>query len=146
MNKLHSSKKEYLLRLSGFLQTRWLLITSISCFMPCFIQAQTSAPPVDSYINFQGGQNIAFVSIADSINVSEIEVQIGGKSNADDILSHVYIFDQPTGIPNGLSYSREGLNLYLGMGAVELPPAFSVKVRLKNSSGNWSSWIEYVSN
>ncbi len=73
-------------------------------------------------------------------------MQIGGKSNADDILSHVYIFDQPTGIPNGLSYSREGLNLYLGMGAVELPPAFSVKVRLKNSSGNWSSWIEYVSN
>jgi hypothetical protein len=110
------------------------------------VNAQTPAPPTDSYVNFESGQGTVYVAVSDTTTISEVEIQIGSKGVQDAVFSHSYVFDQTTGMPSGMTYSRTGLQLYLGMGTISPPPAVDVRVRLKDTSGNWSSWLEYVSN
>jgi len=109
-------------------------------------QAQSVAPPLDSYVTNTGGTITVFVSLPDSTTASEIEVAIGSENNSGDLFSHTYAFDQATGLPSGLSYSREGTHIYLGAGAITLTDAYNVKIRLKNSSGNWSAYYDYIAN
>ena len=109
-------------------------------------QAQSVAPPLDSYVTNTGGTITVFVSLPDSTTASEIEVAIGSENNSGDLFSHTYAFDQATGLPSGLSYSREGTHLYLGAGAITLTDAYNVKIRLKDSGGNWSAYYDYIAN
>jgi len=108
--------------------------------------AQTPAPPLDSYVSFSGGQGSVFLILPDTIGCSEIEVNLGSKTETGDLFTHDYVYDQESGLPSGLSYTRTGSDVIVGIGTVEVPPAFNVKIRLKNSSGNWSSWYEYITN
>ena len=128
-----------------------LLFSSIAvilflCMNSNIAIAQNPAPPTDSYINFDNGTGLLYVAIADSNNVSEIEVGIGAKGNYSDIFSHTYVYDQSAGLPAGLTYARTNLNVFLGVGALSVPAAYNVQVRIKNSNGNWSTWYKYVSN
>ena len=109
-------------------------------------QAQTVAPPLDSYVKNDGATVTVFVTLPDSSTTTEIEVALGSKNNVGDLFSHTYTFDQTSGLPTGLTYSRQGTDVYLGAGSIVLTDAFNVKIRLKNSSGNWSSYYDYVSN
>ena len=109
-------------------------------------KAQIVAPPLDSYISNTGGTVTVFIALPDSTTSSEIEVAIGSKNNSGDLFSHTYAFDQTSGLPSGLSYSREGTHLYLGAGAVVLTDAYNVKIRLKDSAGNWSAYYDYIAN
>jgi hypothetical protein len=117
----------------------------ISISLPLNIYAQ-SAVPLDSYVTTNGGEASIFVKLPDTISVSEIEVLLGSKINSSDIFSHVYVFDQYAGLPSGLSYSRNGVDVYLGTGSITVPSAFFAKIRLKNGGASWSNWLEYVSN
>lgn len=110
------------------------------------VAAQTVAPPLDSYVSNAGGIVTVFVALPDSTTAIEIEVSIGSKNNNGDLFSYVYLFDQTSGLPPGLSYAREGTHLYLGAGAITLTNAYNVKIRLKNSSGNWSAYYDYIAN
>ena len=132
---------------SGFLQfsiIQFLLL--ICCMNVNYCQAQTVAPPLDSYVKNDGATVTVFVTLPDSSTTTEIEVALGSKNNVGDLFSHTYTFDQTSGLPTGLTYSRQGIDVYLGAGSIVLTDAFNVKIRLKNSSGNWSSYYDYVSN
>ena len=125
-------------------------IVQFLCLICCMVvstgQAQTVAPPLDSYVKNNGGMVTIFVALADSTTSSEIEVALGSKDNVGDLFSHTYTIDQTSGLPTGLSYSRQGTEVFLGAGAITLTDAFNVKIRLKDSGGNWSSYYDYVSN
>lgn len=108
--------------------------------------AQTVAPPLDSYVSTTGGTVTVFVALPDSTTSSEIEVAIGSKNNNGDLFSHTYVYDQTSGLPTGLTYTRQGTHLYLGAGTIALTDAYNVKIRLKNSSGNWSAYYDYITN
>ena len=132
---------------SGFLQfsiIQFLLL--ICCMNVNYCQAQTVAPPVDSYVKNEGGTVTVFIALPDSTTSSEIEVAIGSKNNVGDLFSHTYTIDQTSGLPTGLTYSRQGTDVFLGAGAITLTDAYNVKIRLKDGSGNWSSYYDYVSN
>ena len=123
-----------------FLVLIWCSIASVN------VTAQTVTPPLDSYVSNTGGTVTVFVALPDSTTTSEIEVSIGSKNNTGDLFSHVYLFDQISGLPPGLSFAREGTHLYLGAGAITLTNAYNVKIRLKNSSGSWSANYDYIAN
>jgi len=133
---------------NGFLK---ILIVQFLVLMCCIsfsetIEAQTVAPPLDSYVSNTSGTVTVFVALPDSTTSTEIEVAIGSENNSGDLFSHTYAFDQATGLPSGLSYSREGTHLYLGAGAITLTDAYNVKIRLKDSGGNWSAYYDYIAN
>ncbi len=111
-----------------------------------FISAQSVLPPSDSYISIDNSIGTVMVSIMDSTNISDIEVNIGSKNSFNDLFSHSFAFDNITGLPAGLTYSRENLNLFLGVGTLSFPPTINVRVRTRDISGNWSSYLEYISN
>ena len=106
------------------------------------VNAQT---PTDATLSFDSGQGTFYIAIPDS-NISEIELNIGTKANLTDVFSHTYTFDQTSGLPSGLSFSRNGLNTYLGLGTVAQQNVYNSKVRLKNTSGGWGDWYEIISN
>jgi len=109
-------------------------------------RAQSQNSPLDSYVNVDGGMCNVFVLLEDTLDLSNIEVSLGSKGSSTDIVDHIFSFDQITGLPTGFSYLRTNMQVFLGLGDLDLPAAFNAKVRLKNSAGNWSSWFEYVSN
>ncbi len=132
---------------SGFLQFSIVQFLLLMCCMNAnFCQAQTVASPLDSYVKNESGTVTVFVALPDSTTSSEIEVALGSKNNVGDLFSHTYIFDQTTGLPTGLTYSRQGTDVFLGAGSITLTDAFNVKIRLKDSGGNWSTYYEYVTN
>lgn len=103
-------------------------------------KAQT---PTDATLSFNSGQGTFYLAIPDS-NISEIELTIGSKANLTDVF--LLTFDQTSGLPSGLTFSRNGLNTYLGLGTIVQQNVYTSKVRLKNSSGGWGDWYEIISN
>ena len=118
----------------------WFLI--LFCCTSLQVNAQT---PTDATLSFSSGQGTFYVALPDS-NISEIELNIGTKANLTDVFAHTYTFDQITGLPSGLTFSRNGLSTYLGLGAVTQQNVYNSKVRLKNTSGSWGNWYEIISN
>ncbi len=132
---------------SKFIRKAFFIAFCLHLFLKVnFLWAQVPLPPSDSYINIDGNLATAFVGISDSSNTSEIEILLGSKGNDSDLFSHSFVFDQASGLPTGITYSRSGLQIFLGLGSLALPPAFNVKVRIKDSGGNFSPWLEYVTN
>ena len=123
-----------------------ITITILLCCTYKNVNAQTPAPPLDSYVSFSGGQGSVFLILPDTASCSEIEVNLGSKTETGDLFTHAYVYDQESGLPSGLTYSRTGSDVTVGIGAVTVPPAYNVKIRLKNMTGNWSGWYEYITN
>ncbi len=101
--------------------------------------------PTDLVLSVSSGTGQLFVALPDS-NISEIELQIGTKPGLSDVFSHTFTFDQTTGLPTGMTYSRNGLNTYLGLGSITTNTVYTSKVRHKNTNGTWGDWYEIISN
>jgi hypothetical protein len=85
------------------------------------------------------------VELADTISVMELEVQLGSRESLSDLFSYSFMYDQTTGLPQGMSYSRQGNQVTLGLGEIAAYYTIFARVRLK-SSGSWSDWYAFVSN
>ncbi|MBK8416461.1 MAG: hypothetical protein IPL22_19315 [Bacteroidetes bacterium] len=101
---------------------------------------------MDANLSISNNTGIFSLVIPDSTNILEIELIIGTKANLSDVFAHTYTFDQTSGLPTGLSYSRTGVNINLGLGSLTPLNIYHVKTRLKNSSGTWGDWYEFVGN
>lgn len=119
----------------------WFLIL----FCWCTISSNAQSP-LDAAVSFTDNEGFFKVVVADTNNVSEIEVMVGSDDNPAELFSHVFSYDQSSGLPSGLSYSRSANEIILGMGTVTLLNAYNAKARLKDGSGNWSSWYEFIGN
>jgi hypothetical protein len=114
-------------------------------FVICLFHFDSNAqvnPPLDSYTSFDGNSGMIYVMLPDS-NITDLEVVVSSKGS--NLFSHIYTYDQFVGLPQDLSYMRNGLNVVLGIGTISVPPAYSTKIRLKSGSA-WSTWFEYTSN
>ena len=106
-------------------------------------KAQT---PLDANLSISDNTGIFSIVIPDSTNISEIELQIGSNENPSEVFEHTFVYDQTSGLPTGLSYSRDGVNINLGLGTLVPLNIYHAKTRLKNSSGSWGDWYEFVGN
>ncbi|MBL7915953.1 MAG: hypothetical protein JNL49_13040 [Bacteroidia bacterium] len=106
-------------------------------------KAQT---PLDANLSISNNTGIFSLVIPDSTNISEIELQIGSIANPTEVFEHTFVYDQTSGLPTGLSYSRAGVNINLGLGSLTPLNIYHVKTRLKNGSGAWGDWYEFVGN
>ncbi len=111
----------------------------------CFSLNANAQTPTDVTLSVNAVTGLLYVALPDS-NISEIELQIGTKPGLSDVFSHTFTFDQTTGLPSGMTYSRNGLNTYLGLGAITPNTVYDSKVRLKSTSGTWGDWYEIISN
>ncbi|HMT28519.1 MAG TPA: hypothetical protein PKD91_04495 [Bacteroidia bacterium] len=119
----------------------WFLILFCCCTFYSNAQA-----PLDAAVSFSGNQGYFKVMVPDTNDVSEIEMLVGTDDNASEMFSHIFTYDQVSGLPSGLSYSRTGNEINVGMGTVTLLNAYNAKVRLKNGSNSWSDWYEFIGN
>ena len=122
-------------------QSHKIVLTILFMIIMMHGKAQT---PTDATLTFSSGQGTFYLAIPDS-NISEIELSIGTKAGLTDVFSYTYSFDQTSGLPNGYTFTRNGLNTYLGLGAVTEQNVYNSKVRLKNTSGSWGDWYEIIS-
>ena len=111
----------------------------------CFSLNTNAQSPTDATLSVSSGTGQFFFFFPDS-NLVEIELQIGTIPGLSDVFSHTFTFDQTTGLPSGMTYSRNGLNTYLGLGAITPNTVYDSKVRLKSTSGTWGDWYEIISN
>ena len=108
--------------------------------------AGKSQTPLDAAVSFSGNEGYFKVVVADTNDVNEIEMLVGTDDNASEMFSHIFTYDQTSGLPSGMSYSRTGNEINVGMGTVILLNAYHAKVRLKNGSNIWSNWYEFIGN
>jgi len=144
--KYHLTDSNQLTKQLTHRHLKFLMLLAMGLFWQSVINAQTPAPPLDSYVSFSGGQGSVFLILPDTASCSEIEVNLGSKTETGDLFTHAYVYDQESGLPSGLTYSRTDSDVTVGIGTVEVPPAYNVKIRLKNTAGNWSGWYEYITN
>ena len=111
----------------------------------CFSLNANAQSPTDVTLSVNAGSGLLYVALPDS-NISDIEIAIGTKPGLTDVFSHTFTFDQTTGLPAGMTFTRNGLNSYLGLGAITTNTVYTSKVRLKNTTGTWGDWYEIISN
>ena len=110
------------------------------------IMSAKAQTPLDANLSISSNTGIFSLVIPDSTNISEIELQIGSNANPSEVFEHTFVYDQTSGLPTGLSYSRDGVNITLGLGTLAPLNIYHVKTRLKNGSGSWGDWYEFVGN
>ncbi|MBL0339725.1 MAG: hypothetical protein IPP71_01705 [Bacteroidetes bacterium] len=129
---------------STFHHTQLLKKTILFLILFCCSSLQIhSQAATDATFTIENGTGLFFVALPDS-NCTQIEVAIGTKANLTDVFSHTFEVDQsPTGT---LTFTRTGLLVHLGLGALTEQLVYNSKVRLKNQAGTWSDWYEFISN
>ena len=120
------------------------LVFSLTLLL-CLSVAGKAQTPLDATLSENGSGQLMYVLLPDS-SVSEIDVELGSKQGMTDLFDAAYVFDQTSGLPAGQSYSRNGLQVYLGLGNFTVPTAYFARIRLKNNSGSWSDWYEFIGN
>jgi len=112
-------------------------------------QAQ-SAPPSDAFVYFTttGGQSHGYFKvILPSITmISSIKVRLGTIESTYDLVDYEFAFDVTSGLPTGFTYSRTNEECILGVGIFNEPPTCFGEVLLKDSNGNWSDPVKFISN
>ena len=115
-------------------------------FLAIFSLEGKAQTPLDANLSISNNTGIFNLVIPDSTNISEIELQIGSNGNPSEVFEHTFVYDQTSGLPTGLSFSRSGVNINLGLGILTPLNIYYVKTRLKNGSSAWGDWYEFVGN
>lgn len=100
----------------------------------------------DAAASHTGTTTTYYIMLSDTANVSQIETQLGSSSGQVDILNHTFNYDVSTGLPSGYTYSRQGNKLTLAIANLTLNEIYYGSVRVKNSSGTWSSPYSFITN
>jgi len=104
-----------------------------------------SLSPVDSKISIVQNSGVVTIELPDTTNVSQIEITLLSTNN-DLLFNNSFNFDVTVGLISGMSYSRDNFTVSIGIGQIVLPLVYQSRIRLKNSSGTWGNYYEYISN
>jgi len=129
-----------------FLRTAKIFLLSL--LFPLCGMAQTTS---DAYVSMDDipGASISgtyYVILTDTNSISQIETGLGTTSGSTDVLNHTFNYDVSSGLPAGYSYTREGNKLILGIGTFTERNSYYGSVRIKNTSGTWSSPYSFITN
>ena len=86
------------------------------------------------------------IELSDSTGISEVEVQLIDPMEDSLMFERIYVFDQTAGLPNTITWQRQGTNVQMGMGNFPERLAWNGKVRVKTTIGVWSDWLEFLFN
>lgn len=86
------------------------------------------------------------VILSDSNQIDKIEVELGSVEDQNDLIDQNFDFDVTTGLPSGFSYLRVGNRVFLGTSTITTSPTYSGRLRLKYSSGLYSSYFSFTAN
>lgn len=102
--------------------------------------SQDSLPMITDSTVYLVGMNI---SLYDSTNIQNIEVKLGSTDGGSDLLSHTFAFDITGQLGNGLSYSRVGYAISLGLGELTGIDSYFAEVRVQHTDGSYSPSISF---
>jgi archaellin len=126
-----------LFALAGF-----LLFTSLVSAQTIQDVSFTTRPDASPGVNLSS----FIIQLTDSTQIDQIELGIGSTFGVSDLLNQSFLFDQTTGLSNGLSYSRNGNAVLLQAGAITEMPTYFGRVRLKLSNGQYTDYFSFTSN
>lgn len=86
------------------------------------------------------------IEISDTLNASDIELQLGSMRDSTDLFSDLFTFDQYSGLSSGLSYSRTGNIVTIGIGTISVQDLYYGSVRIKNTSNQWGDYYKFIQN
>jgi hypothetical protein len=86
------------------------------------------------------------IQLTDSTQIEKIEVAIGTADGLSDVLNQSFVFDQTSGLSNGLSYSRNLNSVFLETGTITEQPTYFGRVRLKLTNGQFTDYFSFTSN
>ena len=95
-------------------------------------------------VRITNGQGICHVVLPDSVGWSSINLEIKDKIRDSVLFNREYVFDQTTGLPTGITWVRDGNDVYLGTGNIPSKLGYRGKVRLKDSSGQWGDPLQFI--
>lgn len=87
-----------------------------------------------------------YVQVADTINVSEVEITLSSSEDSIDIASQIFQYDQTSGLPIPLEYNRVGNVIQLKIGPIPLIPTYFASVRTKDLTNIWSDRFIFIFN
>jgi len=87
-----------------------------------------------------------FIKLQDTLNLSKIHVKLGTTSGGSDLFSKDFSFDVSGNFSDSTSYTRNGLNVLLGIGQFIGLNSYYAEVRLEDTSQNLSDPIYYNQN
>jgi hypothetical protein len=107
------------------------------------------AQPVSASVNLEPStagfvNGTCYLTLSDSTSCTFISVELTDRISDSTLFSREYAFDEVTGLPNGITWFRQGLNVTLGVGILPVKSGWTGKIRLKNTAGEWSSAIEFL--
>ena len=81
---------------------------------------------------------ICEVELPDTANIASVHVKVGLSEGGTEILQYNFEFDQSQGLPSGLSWSRTGKVVNLGLLQTYRADLYYYEVWLENTSGGIS--------
>ena len=76
------------------------------------------------------------VTVTEVSTLAYIKVKIGTSNGSADIMQHNFLFNVVGGLPNGLSFNREGNVIYLGLQNTYQADTYFYEVQLEDIYGN----------
>jgi hypothetical protein len=131
-------------------QKSFFLCTLLIFLIGALTSQHSIAQPASATLSFgTHNNNLALcnfmVTLSDT-NLVAIELGLGSERNQTDLFLHEFTFDVSTGLPSGLSYSREGLTLTIGIGNQQVLDYYYGQVRVKGDDQQWSEWYQFLQN
>ena len=129
-----------------------LLFGAVMCMMLTIgVHAQseiTDATVTKNEVTGQAGvySGAFIVLLSDSNDISKVEVQVGTENGSSDLSNKTFDWDVTTGLPSGCSYQRTGNTLTLGVGNFNETYTYFCRVRIRDNSGNWSNYYQFITN
>ncbi len=114
-----------------------------------FVNSNVNAQPVSAHVGFGSTSNSVanakfHIQLPDSTGITDVEVQLFDGLKDTLVFNRVFIFDQTTGLPAGLSWFRQGEQVQIGIGTVPVRLVWQGKVRLRNNAAQWSDWYSFM--
>lgn len=124
----------------------WSLLVALLLF-----SISSKAQPSDAYVSMKTTavagtvHGVYYIELADTNNVSQIEIKLGTGWTSADLVNVVFTYDSPGSLPQGYSYTREGNKIAIDMGNFPEQSSYYGNVRTKNGA-TWSNNYTFVSN
>ncbi len=86
------------------------------------------------------------IVVADTINIDQLELNLGSDADSSNLVFAVVDFDIPNGQPTGMHYSRFGNKIFITTDIFQKHFTYFGSVRAKSLSGTWEDSQRFVAN
>ena len=115
---------------------------------PMITMAQTPEDATVSLTPDTGGtvKGVFFVLLPDTNNLDALEIMLGSNEGDSNLVNYTFSYDVTTGLPEGFSWNRDGLKVYMNVGSFPLTDLRYGKVRLRRTGQGFGADYAFVAN